>query len=103
MEESQKVLQSIYRAIDDINAELSEKERLKKVPETILFGNSGGLDSLGLVNLIVAAEQYLESEFGITLTLADERAMSQKSSPFRTVGTLANYILMLLKEYADAR
>lgn len=103
MKENEKVLELIYRAIDDLNVELSEEDQLKKAPDTILFGNSGALDSLGLVNLIIATEQYVDSDLGVAFTLADERAMSQKSSPFRTVGTLADYILMLLKEYSDAQ
>ena len=66
--------------------------------ETRLFGGNSKLDSLGLVNLIVAVEQNIEDEFDITITLADERSMSQKHSPFRTVGSLVDYIEMLLKE-----
>ena len=33
---------------------------------------------------------------GVTITLADEKAMSQKQSPFRNVKSLANYIGELL-------
>ena len=56
------------------------------------------MDSLGLVNLIVSVEQNIEDDFDVSITIADERAMSQKHSPFRTVGTLADYIEILLKE-----
>ena len=51
-----------------------------------------------LVRLIVIIEQNIEDEFDISLTIADERAMSQKQSPFRTIGTLVDYIDILLKE-----
>jgi acyl carrier protein len=60
--------------------------------ETALFGKGGCLDSLGLVSFIVAVETEIEDRFGETLTLADERAMSQRHSPFRTVLSLAEYI-----------
>ena len=66
--------------------------------DTTIYGNDSRLDSLGLVNLLVTIEQNIEDEFDASLTLADERAMSQKHSPFRTIGTLADYIDMLLKE-----
>ena len=66
--------------------------------DTTIYGNDSRLDSLGLINLIVAVEQNIEDEFDVTITLADDRAMSQKRSPFKTVGTLTNYIEMLLKE-----
>ena len=66
--------------------------------DTTIYGNDSRLDSLGLVNLLVTIEQNIEDEFDASLTLADERAMSQKHSPFTTIGSLANYIEMLLKE-----
>lgn len=63
---------------------------------TALFGTNGLLDSMGLVTLIVEVEQALADRFGITITLADDRAMSQRNSPFRSVGALADYILQNL-------
>ena len=54
------------------------------------------MDSLGLVNLLVIIEQNIEDEFDVSVAIADEKAMSQKYSPFRTIGTLTNYINMLL-------
>ena len=66
--------------------------------DTTIYGNDSRLDSLGLINLIVAVEQNIEDEFDVSITIADERAMSQKHSPFRTIGSLAEYIEMLLKE-----
>jgi acyl carrier protein len=61
--------------------------------DTALFGRGGWLDSMGLVTLVVEVEQVLAEQFGLPITLADDRAMSQRSSPFRTVGTLVAYIL----------
>ena len=59
--------------------------------ETRLFGKEGLLDSMGLVSLIVAVEQEIEDRHGTSVALADERALSQSSSPYRTIGTLAEY------------
>lgn len=56
------------------------------------------IDSLGLVEVILEVEQRLRREYGADVTLADERAMSQRHSPFRTVGTLADYADVLLAE-----
>lgn len=64
--------------------------------ETRLIGQGAILDSLGLVSLIVEVEQRLSDELGIHLILADERAMSQKRSPFRSIGALADYIYDLM-------
>ncbi|MFV9504544.1 MAG: hypothetical protein AB4911_08245 [Oscillochloridaceae bacterium umkhey_bin13] len=65
---------------------------------TSLLGKQAVLDSLALVTLIVELEQRLEEEFDLLLTLADDRAMSQKHSPFRTVGSLTDYIELLINE-----
>ena len=71
-------------------------EPLVPAEESILFGRGSSLDSLGLVSLIVDVERLFEEEHGVVLTLADDKAMSQKASPFRTVETLADYIGTLL-------
>lgn len=69
---------------------------------TPLIGRRALLDSLGLVTLIVDLEQKIEVTFDVALTLANERAMSQKNSPFLTVGSLADYICALLSEQRRA-
>jgi acyl carrier protein len=65
---------------------------------TVLVGDNAALDSLGVVALIVEVEQRLEIHHAISVTLANDRAMSQRNSPFRTVGALSDYILATLKE-----
>ena len=92
----EKILQLIYEAIDVLNTQLPKEEYIEKHDGTALFGSGSKLDSLGLINLIVAVEQNIEDEFDITITLADERAMSQKHSPFRTVRSLVDYIETLI-------
>ncbi len=59
--------------------------------DTVLFGPSGILDSIGLVSVIVEIEQKLSDRAGRDVSLMDDRAMSQARSPFRTVQSLADY------------
>jgi acyl carrier protein len=66
--------------------------------ETRLIGRKGVLDSMGLVTLIVDVEQRLEEQYDVVVVLADERAMSQERSPFRSVSSLADYISQLVEE-----
>ena len=94
----EKIQQSINNSIDSLNAQLPNEEHIEKSNNTALFGSDSKLDSLGLINLVVAVEQNIEDKFDVTITLADERAVSQETSPFKTVGTLSNYIEILLKE-----
>lgn len=96
--QDQRILKVIYQAVEEINQQLPEEARLKPSPDTVLWSKANGLDSMGLVNLIVMTEENIEEEFGKTINLADEKAMSQEKSPFQTIETLANYIGMLVQE-----
>ena len=93
-----KIINIIYDSIDEVNQQLDAAEQLDKAIDTILFGKNGKLDSLGLINLVITVEQNIEDEFDVSITLADERAMSQENIPFKDVGTLAEYIGILLDE-----
>lgn len=70
--------------------------------ETRLFGGASLLDSAALVSLLVEVEQQVNDACGTTIVIADDRAMSQKRSPFRTIGSLGEYVSMLLGEHSDA-
>jgi acyl carrier protein len=59
---------------------------------TELYNGEAGLDSLGLVTLLINIEQKIESEYGISLTIADEKAMSEQNSPFKTIGSLVSFL-----------
>jgi acyl carrier protein len=96
MDDSENTLAAIYRAVDWINGESPPDRQLSKAPETQLLGSQSILDSMHLVSLIVAIERELEETFSVALTLADERALSMKASPFRSIQSLADYIGMLM-------
>jgi acyl carrier protein len=86
----------IFSAIDEVNERLSGEEQLEKSINTTLFGESGKLDSLGLVNLIVAIEQKIEDEYGITVVLVEEGELGDMI-PFATTGNLVDHVLRILE------
>jgi D-alanine--poly(phosphoribitol) ligase subunit 2 len=88
----------IYETIDELNDQLGDDAQIKKSPETLLFGEQGCLDSLGLVNLVSTAEQKLEEALNVSIPLADDRALTQEQSPFQSVNALIQYALMLYQE-----
>ena len=65
--------------------------QLEVSAEAPIFGPDSALDSLGLVALLLDIEDGLRA-VGCEVVLSDERAMSQKRSPFRNVPALAAYI-----------
>jgi acyl carrier protein len=94
---SDRVVECIYGVLDEFNQELPLGLKLSKSTETVLYGEAGQLDSINLVHLIVAVEERVETEFGVAVTLADERAMSMRNSPFATVSSLSAYVCSLLE------
>jgi hypothetical protein len=90
------IVAAIYRAVDWINGELPPDRQLIKAPETRLLGSQSPLDSMHLVSLIITIEREVEDAFGVGLTLVDERALSMKESPFRSIRSLADYIGILI-------
>ena len=72
-----------YCEENDIQVELTK--------DTPLIGSARILDSMGLVNTIVDMETaFLDEDVEISLT--SEAAMSGRISPFRSVGSLCNFI-----------
>lgn len=92
------ILDFIIREIEDYNEELENPLAIGEGEACVLFGKGSVLDSVDLVRLIVAIEQEAEDHFNRSIDLMDERAMSQKNSPFRTVGTLVDYISNIIEE-----
>ncbi len=69
--------------------------------DTVLVGTDAVLDSLGVVQLIVEVEQRVEQEHSVSVTLANDKAMSARNSPFRTVGVLADHVIATAEEAAS--
>ena len=87
MELESKVILLIEEFLEE---ELGEKIEIKI--DSKLFGGGGPLDSMALVNLVLELEEFVEDEYGKTITLADEKAMSRRTSPFSRVSYLIDYI-----------
>jgi len=83
----------IITAIEELNETLSTPIDFSGADkEILLYGQGGGsLDSISLVSLVLLVEEALEDKMNMHFVLADEKAMSQKQSPFRSVSSLTNY------------
>lgn len=85
--------------VADINDELPKDHQIVFDKDTIIWGQKGVLDSISLVTVLVKIETGLTSHYGTPIRLIDNKAMSQGSSPFRTLGTLADHIQTTLKDH----
>lgn len=81
----------LIAAVDDARRTIPSAANMGTTPDTPLFGDNG-LDSLGLVRFIVMVEERIEDATGQRISLASERAMSRRNSPFRSLATLADFI-----------
>ena len=91
-----KIKEIILKSLLDLKKELEYKELNNPTEETRLYGGKGLLDSLGLVSFTTDLEERISDEFDKDIILADEKAMSQRTSPFRDVKSLIIYIQKLL-------
>ena len=96
MMKREQVLGAIYGAITRVNAMRDSDDLLDCKEDTPLYGRDGKLDSLGLVSLVMDVEQTISQESGDAVVLADERAIAQSRSPFRDVGTFADFVIQRL-------
>ena len=88
----------IYPVVEEFSQSLPKSTCFLKDPDTVVFGSEAALDSLSMISFIVALEERIEFETGITVRLVNEKAMSMRNSPFRTLNSLAIYIDELLAE-----
>ncbi|MBL7001991.1 MAG: acyl carrier protein [Nitrosopumilus sp.] len=101
MSEKKEVLKVIYDTVDEINLELDDDKKIDKSSSTALYGGSGTLDSFELVNFIVLLEEKIDDALQKIISLTDEKALSQKNSPFRTISSLEKYIIFLLEDNSN--
>jgi acyl carrier protein len=85
-------LELVKTVVQDMSRELGYDSLRKVSEDTELFGGTDGIDSLSLVRIVAEIEREAEEKFEKRIVLADERAMSRRNSPFRTVGTLAELL-----------
>lgn len=94
-EEIDQVVLSTFKQVAKDNEKSFDCEPTN---DTAIMGPDSPFDSVDLVTFIVALEQTLEDDWNTSIILADDRAMSQEVSPFKTIGSISDYIEMLIKE-----
>ena len=87
-----KVLEITKQVLAEIGEERDCRELMKATEDTEIFGAHGLLDSIGVVQLVSELEEVIFDEFGADIVLANDRAMSYRTSPFRSVKTLCTHI-----------
>lgn len=97
-----QIVELVHRTVDELNEELEPGANILTERETVLYGRGASIDSMTLVSLIVAVEENIRTEMDLSITLANEKAMSMERSPFKTLGALTDYVLEVVEEARDA-
>lgn len=82
----------VLRAIGDVNQLRPLTAAIPVGLSTVFRGEGAALDSLGLVNLLVATEDEYRQEFGREISLAPELTLPAEQSSFKSAQTLADYL-----------
>ena len=93
-----KIEETILEIIKELNESFEIKELEQPTIDSPLYGPNGVLSSIELVMLVAEIEGVISDNFDVDIILADEKAMSQKISPFRSARSLAVYIEKLIQE-----
>lgn len=93
-----KIYELVVTALSELGEEMGIAELAEPNVKTKIFGGNGSLDSMGVVHLVSELEDLLAEEFDIDIILADDRAMSRHTSPFRNVESLCKYIEAVMAE-----
>lgn len=87
-------------ALREVNGLRAASEQISDASETVLMGPGGALDSLGMVNLAVALETAIESEFGQPVGLVADLLAAENPEAFDTVGRLVTFVATRLSTQA---
>jgi acyl carrier protein len=87
----------VLKAIDSVNELLLEENAIHPEPVTILFGRNAVLDSMGFVNFIVALEEMLSDETGVSLNVVEELNAPDNNAPKEaTVDQFVEFLFRLV-------
>lgn len=87
-----RILRLIVAAIEEINEMREEDIPTDNVLDLCLYGSKGVFESMYLVAFLSQVEEGLEDEFGVDVSLASEKAVSLRVSPFSSVSRLIDFI-----------
>ncbi len=97
----EQVIKAVFGAVDRVNQELPADGQLEMRLDAVVLGPGGVLDSLALLNLIVAVDQAVEEAFDVSIDLPG--AVSGSQGFLTTLGAVVGYIEELLVSRAEAQ
>ncbi|MEG3618602.1 hypothetical protein V5T82_09065 [Magnetovibrio sp. PR-2] len=91
-----KVAGIVFEALEHSWAEYDHHEKASM--DSAIFGKDSLLDSTALVSMVLDIEEHVEEVTGVTVSLLDEKAVSQEKSPFRNVSAMIEFVMSSIEE-----
>ena len=88
----------INEAIIEINNQFDDVN-IENRPDFLLLDSDGTIDSVALVNLFITIETLIEEKTGKEISVVKEDSFESELTPFKSVGSLTDYIKSLLNEW----
>ncbi len=92
MDQLSSITSTVMNCVTQLNRQLAVGDRLGISPDSIVMGDGGTLDSLGLITLFVNIEQELASKHGLSCPLLDTATSEENPDAMRTLGRLVEWI-----------
>ena len=102
MDMKAEILEIVISAAKEMGIESNSQALQKANSSTKLYGQNGNLDSLNLVRFIGEVEELIADKLEKDITIASEKAMSRRSSPFNSIKSLSDYVNEIIKSDEDA-
>ena len=85
-------LEIVVPALEESRSSMRQQGEFEISKDLPLMGAVSPFDSLAFVSFVILVEEKIAERTDRILTLVDDKAFAARSSPFKTVGTLVNYI-----------
>ena len=95
-----KIEKVLFKTIDQINEQFLDEGNEKKLnnsDDTKIIGDESILDSLDILNFVVALQENIAAEFGDQIELVNDELLSEENNPLSTVKMLKLHLLQILK------
>ena len=92
MDVSEQLITIVYEAIDEANEVRPKQDWIRKDRDETLVGAHSKLDSLTLLNVVVAIEERVNAKFGTAFDLSGLLTVEPATSPLRSVAALVEYL-----------
>lgn len=82
----------VRSVLERLNGDLPAADRFAISDDTVIMGDAGVLDSLGIANFIVGLEEEVQRAFGVELALSDQDLAGLFEQPQVTVQVFAAFV-----------